>query len=301
MKAFTCGKIVMSESESQIQISYFMNIGCFALNSPFTVLETQLAELSRIGFRFADVTDNTDGACLGAEFGFTAVASLDANPHDIKRLFDRYDIRITSYCAHAKLLDPAAPWRYGSAQIIKAVRAASAIGVPHVITTEGEPSTPFGKSLTEAEQIFTVAEKLYEPLRVAADHGVKLLFEPHGPLSTSIEKTERLLERCQSDALGLNLDTGNLWLGGGNPVDYIKRFGSKIEHVHWKDMPAEMEAQRGKIFGCGMATIALGEGVVGIEAVFSELRKAGFDGDTTLEVAGEAAVLKSREYLERLA
>lgn len=277
-----------------------MNIGCFALNTPFSVLETQLAELSRMGFHHADVTDNTDGACLGAEFGFTAIASLDANPHDIKRLFDRYGIRITSYCAHANLLDPAAPWRYGSAQIIKAIRAAAAIGVPHVITTEGEPSTPFGESLNESEQIFTVAEKLYEPLRVAADHGVKVLFEPHGPLSTSIERTERLLERCRSEALGLNLDTGNLWLGGGDPVAYVKRFGTKIEHVHWKDMPAEMEAKRGTLFGCGMATIALGEGVVGIDAVLAELRKAGFDGDTTLEVAGEAAVIKSREYLQRL-
>lgn len=277
-----------------------MNIGCFALNTPFSVLDTQLAELARLGFHHADVTDNTDGACLGAEFGFTAVASLDANPHDLKRLFDRHGIRITSYCAHANLLDPAAPWRYGSAQIIKAVRAAAAIGVPHVITTEGEPATPFGESLSDAEQIFTVAEKLYEPLRVAADHGVKLLFEPHGPVSDSIEMTERLLDRCNSDALGLNLDTGNLWLGGGDPVAYIKRFGSKIEHVHWKDMPAEMESKRGTLFGCGMATIALGEGVVGIDAVLAELRKVGFDGDTTLEVAGEAAVLKSREYLESL-
>ena len=28
-------------------------------------------------------------------------------------------------------------------------------------------------------------------------------------------------------------------------------------------MPAAMEVQRGKIFGCGMAAIALGDGVLG--------------------------------------
>lgn len=274
-----------------------MNIGCFALVAPFSTLQHQLAELRRTGFQHADVTDNCDGACLGAEFGFTGLASLDANPYDLKRLFEDHGITITSYCAHANLLDPVAPWRYGSAQIIKAVRAAAAIGVKHVITTEGEPRTAFGHNLSESEQVFSVAEKLYEPLRVAADHGVKILFEPHGPVSASLRLTEQLLERCNADALGLNLDTGNLWLGGGDPVEYVKAYGSKIEHVHWKDMPAELEEKRGKIFGCGMATIPLGDGVVGIPEVLKALQEAGFDGDTTLEIAGEDAVQTSAKRL----
>ena len=278
-----------------------MNIGCFALVTPFSSLDQQLALIAGLGFKHADVTDNSDGACLGAEFGFTAMASLDANPHDLKRLFSKHGITITSFCAHANLLDPAAPWRYGSAQIIKAVRAAAAIGVKHVITTEGEPTTAFGEGLSEAEQIFTIADKLYEPLRVAADHGVKILFEPHGPVSDSIALTEKVLDRCDSAALGLNLDTGNLWLGGGDPLAYVKKFGRKIEHVHWKDMSAEMESQRGKVFGCGMATIALGDGVVGIPEVLNALEACGFDGDTTLEIAGEAAVKTSAQRLRKWA
>ncbi|MGB0743747.1 MAG: sugar phosphate isomerase/epimerase family protein [Opitutales bacterium] len=274
-----------------------MHIGSFALVSPFCTLDAQLAQIAANGFTRADVTDNSDGACLGAEFGFTALASLDANAFDIKRLFEKHGITITSFCAHSNLLDPVAPWRYSSAQIIKAIRAAAAIGVKHVITTEGEPSTDFGHQLSESEQIFTIADKLYEPLRMAQDYGIKLLFEPHGPVSDSIVQTERLLEKCNSPALGLNLDTGNLWLGGGDPIAYVKRFGSLIEHVHWKDMPAEMEAERGKRFGCGMAIIALGDGVVGIDKVFAALKQAGFDGDTTLEIAGDEAVNKSRDYL----
>lgn len=277
-----------------------MNIGCFALVSPFSNLEAQLTQLNALGFRHADVTDNSDGACLGAEFGFTALASLDANPHDIRRLFEKHGIAITSFCAHANLLDPPAPWRYGTAQIIKAVRAAAAIGIQHVITTEGEPGTAFGEGLSEDEQVFSVVEKLTEPLRVAQDHGVKLLFEPHGPVSNRIDLTRRVLEKAHSPALALNLDTGNFWLGGGDPVEYVREFGPLIEHVHWKDLPAEMEPQRGKTNGCGMALIPLGEGVVGIEAIYRELRQAGFDGHTTLEIAGEEAVLASKRYLENL-
>ena len=147
-----------------------MKIGCFALIHPFQPLDAQLAQIAEWGFRYADVTDNSDGATLGTEFGFAAVASLDANPHDIRRQF--------------------------------------------------------------------------------AAHGLEI--------------------------------------------------GSKIEHVHWKDMPAAMESKRGTCFGCGMATIALGDGVVGIAEIVRALRSIGFDGHTTLEIAGAEAVRKSAAFLESL-
>lgn len=118
-----------------------MNFGCFALVAPFQPLRAQLNLIKEMGFSHADVTDNTDGAYLGVEFGFTALASLDTNPHDLKRLFADNCITPTSFCAQANLLDPAAPWRYGTSQIIKTVRAAAAMGIPHAITTEGEPKT----------------------------------------------------------------------------------------------------------------------------------------------------------------
>ncbi|NJN98037.1 MAG: sugar phosphate isomerase/epimerase [Anaerolineales bacterium] len=277
-----------------------MKVGCFALIDPFSVLDHQLSRIQEWGFKYADVTDNTDGGCLGVEFGFTAVASLDANPFDLKRMFEQHGLTITSFCAHANLLDPAAPWRYGTAQIIKAVRAAAAMGVKHVITTEGDPKTEFGHNLSEREALFSIREKLYEPLRMAADHGVKILLEPHGKYTDSVDYMEKILELCNSEALGINMDTGNCWLGGGDPVEMIKRLGSKIEHVHWKDWPAEMEAQRGKIFGAGMAVIPLGTGVVDIKGSFEALKAAGYDGYTTLEVAGEENVKQSYAYLKSL-
>ncbi|TXR58265.1 sugar phosphate isomerase/epimerase [Quadrisphaera setariae] len=277
-----------------------MTVGCFALVDPFSTLDHQLDRIRDWGFTTADVTDTGDGAVLGNHFGFSAVASLDANPHDLRRLFADRGLRITSFCAHADLLDPAAPWRYGTAEVIKAVRAAAAIGVPHVVTTEGEPETGFGRGLTREQRIFTVLEKLHEPLRVAEDHGVKVLLEPHGPVTGDPTAMEELLERSGSPALGVNLDTGNSWLAGADPVEYVHRFGDRIEHVHWKDLGPEWEAQRGEVFGCGMTTTALGTGVVDVGGVYSALAAAGFDGATTLEVAGDDAVLASAAYLEGL-
>jgi inosose dehydratase len=276
-------------------------LGCFALLEPFTTLDKQVDLIKSWGFSYGDITDSSDGACLGVGFGFTSVASLDDNPFNLKRMFDEAGLGISTVCAHSLLLDPSAPWRYGTSQIIKAVRLAASIGVKHVVTTEGEAHTEFGENLSEDEAVFLIYEKLYEPLKVAKDLGVKILLEPHGPVSDSIRATEKILNICDSDALALNLDTGNLWLGGGDPVEYVKKFGSLIEHVHWKDLPAEMEPDRGKIFGCGMSVIPLGTGAIQIKETLNELVKAGFEGYSTLEIAGEDAVKGSRDYLEKLA
>ena len=95
------------------------------------------------------------------------------------------------------------------------------------------------------------------------------------------------------------LDTGNSWLGGSEPLDFIKTFGDRIKHVHWKDMDASWEDKRGTVFGCGMATIPLGDGVVGIEGIVKELNRIGFDGYTTLEIAGADNVKESVERLNK--
>jgi inosose dehydratase len=278
-----------------------VDIGCFALVDPFSLMDHQLQRIKDLGFSYADVTDNHNGGMLGTEFGFTASVSLDANPHDVRRLFARYNLTPTTYCAHANLLDPTAPWRYGTTEIIKAVRAAADMGVRHVVTTEGEPKTEYGHRLSPSDRVAVIRHALAEPVRVAADFGVTILLEPHGPVTDSIEGMEAILEACGNpNNLAINLDTGNSWLGGADPVAYVRHFGSKIQHVHWKDLPAAMEPQRGTIFGCGMAVIPLGAGVIDIKGTYEALKAVGFDGHTTLEIAGDDAVLASRAYLEAL-
>jgi inosose dehydratase len=83
-------------------------------------------------------------------------------------------------------------------------------------------------------------------------------------------------------------------------LEFVEKFGEKIEHVHWKDLGEEFVPQRGKLFGCGMSIIALGDGVIGIEDIFKSLVKSGFDGFSTLEIAGEDAVKKSLQFLRNL-
>ena len=277
-----------------------MKIGCFALIQPFASMRRQFELIRELGFDYADLTDNHDGATLGTEYGFSASFSLDSHPATILGMVNEFGLTLTSVCAHANLLDPVSPDRYGTAEIIKAIKLAHFLGVQQVITTEGEPKTAFGHHLTADQRIFSIREKLHEPVRWATALGVELLIEPHGILTDTVDGMSRILDALGHEAtVGVNLDTGNSWLGGGDPLEFVRTFGPRIKHVHWKDMPAECLASRGREFGCGMGLIALGDGIVGIEAVVKELLASGFDGPTTLEIAGEEAVKISAERLRQ--
>jgi inosose dehydratase len=277
-----------------------MKIGCFALVEPFTPMQRQFAAIREMGIEYADLTDNHNGGMLGVEYGFSASVSLDSHPQAIRQMVEDAGITLSSVCAHANLLDPASPDRYGTTDIIKAVRLAKLLGIKHVITTEGDPKTEFGENLTGEQRIFSICEKLYEPLQWACELDVELLIEPHGMVTDTVDGMTAILNALgHEDHLGVCLDTGNSWLGGSEPLDFIKTFGDRIKHVHWKDMDASWEDKRGTVFGCGMATIPLGDGVVGIEGIVKELNKIGFNGYTTLEIAGADNVKQSVERLNK--
>ena len=264
-----------------------MIIGCFALVEPFTGMERQFQAIREMGIEYADLTDNHNGGMLGVEYGFTASVSLDSHPENIRRMAESAGLTLTSFCAHANLLDPPSPDVYGTTEIIKAIRLASLLGIKQVITTEGDPKTEFGQILTLKERLFAIREKLYTPIRWAEELGIELLIETHGVVTDSVDSMAALLDALGSeDTVGICLDTGNSWLGGAEPIDYVNTFGARIKHVHWKDMGQEWHERRGEVYGCGMATIPLGDGVVDVPAVVQALQNIGFDEPTTLEVAG---------------
>jgi inosose dehydratase len=252
-----------------------------------------------MGFSNADITDNQSGALLGQGV-FDPSVSLDDNPYNVKRMFDKEKLEISTICAHAHLLEPSSPATYSTAEVMKAIKMASELNIKYVITTEFSPWADWAKKLTYEQSVFIITEKLYEPLRLAEDTGVELLLEPHGPLTDSVKGMKDIMASLgNSRNLGICLDTGNSWLGGADPVEMARVFKNKIKHVHWKDLPKEMEKDRGKKFGCGFSTIGLGEGVIDVASVYEVLKDAGVE-HSTLEIAGEENLKNSYAFLKSL-
>jgi inosose dehydratase len=269
-----------------------MNIGLFLLIKPFTSVEEQLKLAKEMGFSYADVTDTNAGGSMLGTAGFSPTVSLDDNPFDVKRLFDKYGMKISTICAHGNLIDPPKPSRFGTSEIMKAIKMAAAIGVKDIITTESEPLTEWGKKLTVEQATFVIAEKLYEPVRMANDFGVRILIENHGPITDTAEGLKQIFDNLDNNpAIGLNLDTGNSWLGGSDPVELAKMFKAKIHHVHWKDLGEDWLPKRTKQFGAGFSTIAMGDGIIDIKGVCEVLKDANIE-TSTLEIVGDPEILK---------
>ncbi len=275
-----------------------MNIGVFLLIEPFASVEVQLKRAKEMGFDFADITDTNSGGSLLGTAGFSPTVSLDDNPFEVKRLFEKYEITPSTVCAHAALLEPSNPGVYGNAEIMKAVRFAAAIGIKEVITSDLEAHSAWAQNLSPEERVFIVAEKLHTPVKMADDLGVRILLEPHGPVTDSIQGLQGVFDRLGNPtSLGLNLDTGNSWLGGADPVEMARVFKDKIHHIHWKDLSEEWEPKRGTVYGCGFSTIALGDGVIDIKGVCEVLKDTDI-ATSTLEIIGSEEILgRSVEYL----
>jgi inosose dehydratase len=128
--------------------------------------------------------------------------------------------------------------------------------------------------------------RLLDELAREAPDGVRVAFHPHtATWIESPDEVDALAERLRGTAAGLCLDVGHYLVGGGDPVEAIRRHGSLITHLHAKDVdPAVLARLRaGEIAGFGDAVrerlfTELGNGALDLRGVVQGLDDIGFDG-----------------------
>jgi inosose dehydratase len=87
----------------------------------------------------------------------------------------------------------------------------------------------------------------------------------------------------------LCLDTGHVFVGGGDPVAVARAAGRRVTHVHLKDADATLGAavrQRSLSYAAAVQQglyRPLGDGDARISDVLTELRSVGYDGWYVLE------------------
>ena len=100
-----------------------MEIGVFLLIEPFASVEKQLQRAKEMGFTHADITDTNAGGSMLGSAGFSPTVSLDDNPFDVKRLFDKYElgIRVTTVKLQ-NIVPPAGPVQEAFEDVNKAIQ-----------------------------------------------------------------------------------------------------------------------------------------------------------------------------------
>jgi inosose dehydratase len=132
----------------------------------------------------------------------------------------------------------------------------------------------FGEGLKRAEE-------------VARRRGFEPTFHPH--TSTYVEGREEIEQLLEVSDIGLLVDTGHLLVGGSDPVQALRDWGSRLNYVHVKDARLDvvesviadrvdaLEAWRRGIF------CELGAGDVDLDAFFAALRNVDYSGWVVVE------------------
>lgn len=150
--------------------------------------------------------------------------------------------------------------------------------------------------------------------RVKEETGLRTVFHPH--CSTWLEaphEISQLMASTDPDLVGLCLDTGHYYFGGGDPVAGLREMGQRVWLVHFKDCdPAIAQEARHHGWGYNDAVgqglfCELGQGAVDFPAIMDLLRALDYDGWIVIEQdvlpamgTPKDAALRNRDYLRSI-
>lgn len=146
-------------------------------------------------------------------------------PARVREILDRNGLRAPSTHVGGGALD----------DLDRQLADAATLGHQYLIVA----SLPIGEHPT-LDDYKRWADRLNESGRRSLTHGVTIGFHNHAGDLTPIDGVvpyDILVERTDPAIVRLQLDTGNLAMAGRDPLEYMKRFGSRYWLFHIKDVP----------------------------------------------------------------
>lgn len=167
----------------------------------------------------------------------------------------------------------------------------------------GERATPVRRRpVMEESQWPVFLARLDAVARHLAAQGVRMAFHHH--MGTAIEtaaEVDRMLAGT-SEAVGLLLDTGHFTFAGDDPLEVLERHAARINHVHCKDVRADVLARVRAADAsfldsvlAGVFTVP-GDGSVDYAPILARLARQGYDGWLVVEAEQDPAIAHPLTY-----
>ncbi len=169
----------------------------------------------------------------------------------------------------------------------RTIRWAYLAGCDHIDTTDDRFAP---KGVTDDQALETMKRSYGQIMEVAERYKTIIDIEPHGYYTTKPQFMEKMLAFVDSPYLRMNMDTGNTFIAGQDPVAFLRKFGNKVSHVHVKDVSQSLAASlRGELTGIAVSQCAIGEGVNkdNIAKCFDILVDLNYNGVVSLECEGQ--------------
>ncbi len=232
------------------------------------------------------------GRELLSEAGYFHSVSMLDDPLRIKNACDNAGIKLSGLSAHTPLCKPEISTEY----LKQAIRFAAEIGAPVVNTDEGPKPT-----WTSSEDDHVLMRYvLQEAANVAEPRNIQIGIEPHQQYSKDPDGLDKIYDLVDSPAIGINFDTGNSYLCGHDPIEWLERVKDRLVHLHAKEIPgAQAEEERGKVTGTAVGC-ACGEGVIDWAEVIRVCKEAPRDIVMSVECGTVDEAERSIAYLKGL-
>ena len=260
-----------------------------AFNSSYWSFEKCLQWAQRQGVHFIEC-GLIDGVSWIHGLGYQPHVALYEDPALLRRKMDSYGVRFSQVDAAYPLSNEDAPLR-GVPYVLKSIAWAAQIGCPCVDTTDGLHAP---EGIPDREAMAFMKRSYEQILRVAEAHQIIVNVEPHGYFTTNPDRMAEMQDFSASPYLRMNMDTGNTFIAGQDPVAFLRRFLGRVSHVHVKDVSASLAAAlRGGATGIAVSHCSLGEGVNAdnIRRCLTLLHEAGYQGALSIECEGAGGPL----------
>jgi sugar phosphate isomerase/epimerase len=215
--------------------------------------EWGVEKAAKLGYEYVEPMVHWGRELLSEAGYFHSVSMLD-DPYRIRRACEKAGVKLSGLSAHTTLCKP----EIGTEYLKQAIRFAAECGAPVVNTDEG----PKPAWTTVDEDHVLMRYTLKEAAAVAEPRGILIGIEPHQQYSKTPEGLDRIQKLVKSKAIGINFDTGNSYLGGQDPLKWLRHVRARLVHLHAKDISVEQsDAERGKVTGTAVGC-ACGDGVI---------------------------------------
>jgi sugar phosphate isomerase/epimerase len=231
-----------------------------------------------------------DGQYFIQALGYNPHLPLTTDPVKVRRYLDSKGLQVSQIDAAYPLTSPETG-PYGVPYIRKAILFAEAIGCPYVDTTDGGSKPP---GYSDEEVLALMKHNLRLILETAENHNVIVNIETHGPYTTHLPTMQKIMGMFESEHLRINFDTGNTYISGNDPLEFLKGVRKWVSHLHVKDVAASLaNAERGSSTGIATSSASIGKGVNGknIAACIRYLQDTDWDGVLSIECEGTDEIL----------
>lgn len=175
-------------------------------------------------------------------------------------------------------------------------------------SVQGKIGTPLhsNKPVFSKHEWKKLVDGLHELGKLAAEKDMKIVYHHHmGTGVQTFEEIEKLMNLTDPTLVSLLVDTGHMVFAGGSPVELIKKFGSRVKHVHFKDIRKEImkkSIQEDMSFlesvKLGVFTVP-GDGMIDFVPIIDALNYIDYKGWIIVEAEQDPKMAPPLEYAKK--